>query len=251
MTRLYLDDERPTPPGWERVFTASEAIALLASKPIEEISFDHDLGAPEAGDGYQVAKWIEAQAWRRALPRLRWSVHSANPAGRRNIEAAMQAAERFWAEPPVRFERDDLSREPVRALIARHLQGMHESSPPESVHAFGLEKLKQPGVQLYSAWVGDALAGCGALKHLDAARGELKSMRVTDAWLGRGIGRAMLEHLLAEAKAQGLKTVWLETGTGPAFAPAHRLYERRGFERCARFGDYPDDPFSIFMKLAL
>lgn len=94
--KLYLDDERPTPEGWVRVFTAHEAIALLKTGTVDVISLDHDLGPPEAGDGYEVAKWIEAEAFAGTLKRLVWSVHSANPAGRRNIEAALQAAERFW-----------------------------------------------------------------------------------------------------------------------------------------------------------
>ena len=147
----------------------------------------------------------------------------------------------------MRFERDDLSRAPTRALIARHLAGMHASSPPESVHAFDLEKLRQPGVTFWSAWVGEEIAGCGALKVLDAERGELKSMRVADPFLGRGIGRAILEHLVGEARARGLRSLWLETGSAPAFAPALRLYESAGFRRCGPFGEYREDPFSVFM----
>ena len=96
MVKLFLDDERATPPGWERVFTAHECISRLERGDVETISLDHDLGPPEAGDGYEVAKWIEAQAFAGTLKRLAWSVHSANPAGRRNIEAAMRAADRFW-----------------------------------------------------------------------------------------------------------------------------------------------------------
>jgi len=152
---------------------------------------------------------------------------------------------------PVRFLLDDLSGAPTRTLIARHLAGMHANSPPESVHAFDVQKLRQPGVTFWSAWVGEALAGCGALKVLDAERGELKSMRVADAFLGQGIGRAILEHLLAEARARGLRTVWLETGSAPAFVPALRLYESAGFRRCGPFGDYRLDPFSVFMTREL
>ena len=153
--------------------------------------------------------------------------------------------------PPVQFLLDDLSGAPTRALIARHLAGMHANSPPESVHAFDVQKLRQPGVTFWSAWVGEALAGCGALKVLDAERGELKSMRVADAFLGQGIGRAILEHLLAEARARRLRTVWLETGSASAFVPALRLYESAGFRRCGPFGDYRLDPFSVFMTREL
>jgi len=147
----------------------------------------------------------------------------------------------------LRFLVDDLSGAPTRELIARHLAGMHANSPPESVHAFDVDRLKQPGVTFWSVWSGAELAGCGALKVLDAERGELKSMRVADRFLGKGIGRAMLDHLMNEARARGLRSLWIETGSAPAFVPALRLYESAGFERCGPFGDYREDPFSVFM----
>jgi putative acetyltransferase len=152
---------------------------------------------------------------------------------------------------PLRFHLDDLSGEPTRALIARHLTGMHANSPPESVHAFDIDKLRQPDVTFWSAWLGEEIAGCGALKRLDAQRGELKSMRVADAFLGRGVGRAMLEHLIAEARTRGMRSLWLETGSSAAFIPALRLYESAGFVRCGPFDGYTDDPFSVFMTRAL
>ncbi len=170
----------------------------------------------------------------------------------------------------LRFVQDDLSGEAVRALVERHLHGMRASSPPESVHAFDIEKLRAPGVVFWSAWVdepaaiaaadrnrGDAasvgsdLAAMGALKRLDATRGEIKSMRVADAYLGCGIGRAMLEHIVAQARAIGLTSLWLETGTTPDFAPARQLYRSAGFVDCGPFEDYGPDPFSAFMTRAL
>jgi putative acetyltransferase len=149
------------------------------------------------------------------------------------------------------FRLDDLTSPQTLALIAKHLQGMHASSPPESVHALGAQSLKDPGVELWAAWSGEALAGIGALKALDPTRGELKSMRVADGFLGRGVGRAMLDHLLARARARGFQSVWLETGSTPDFTPAHKLYESAGFTRCGPFGAYTEDPFSVFMTLAL
>ena len=146
---------------------------------------------------------------------------------------------------------DDLSGPAIRALIARHLGGMHENSPPESVHALGLEALKAPAITVWSAWVDDEIAGCGALKRLDDAQGEIKSMRVADAFLGKGIGRAILDHVVAEARRRGLASLWLETGSGEAFLPAIRLYESSGFARCGPFGDYVEDPFSVFMMRRL
>ncbi|HEY7800524.1 MAG TPA: GNAT family N-acetyltransferase [Hyphomonadaceae bacterium] len=147
----------------------------------------------------------------------------------------------------IQFRVDDLSGADTQALVARHLRGMYDNSPPESVHAFDLSKLKQPGVTFWSAWVGDEVVGIGALKRLDTQRGEIKSMRVADAWLGRGVGRAMLDHILSEARRMGMKSLWLETGSAGAFAPALKLYESAGFTRCEPFDGYVDDPFSVFM----
>lgn len=146
---------------------------------------------------------------------------------------------------------DDLSGAPTRALIARHLTGMHEHSPPESVHAFDIDKLRAPEVTFWSAWVGEALAGCGALKRLDDARGEIKSMRVADPFLGRGVGRALLLFILDQARARGMRRLLLETGSAAAFTPALRLYESAGFTRCGPFDGYVEDPFSIFMTREL
>jgi putative acetyltransferase len=125
---------------------------------------------------------------------------------------------------------------------------MHASSPPESVHAFDVDRLREPGMTFFSVWVGEEIAGCGALKSLGGDQGELKSMRVADAFLGQGIGRAILEFLTAEARRRGYRTLWLETGSAPAFVPALRLYESAGFRRCGPFGRYRPDPFSVFMS---
>jgi putative acetyltransferase len=140
----------------------------------------------------------------------------------------------------------------VIALLRRHLAGMHEHSPPESVHALDLSGLQRPDVSFWTAWDGDALLGCGALKQLDGAHGEIKSMRTADTALRMGVGAALLTHILAAARERGLTRLSLETGSGPAFEPATALYRRFGFEACGSFGDYPrDDPFSRFMTIAL
>lgn len=152
---------------------------------------------------------------------------------------------------PLRFLLDDLSGEPTRALITRHLAGMRANSPPDGVYAFEIDKLRAPDVSLWSAWSGEDIVGCGALKRIDARRGELKSMRVADPFLGQGVGRALLNHLIGEARGRGMESLWLETGSSPAFAPALRLYETSGFIRCGPFGDYTDNPFSVFMTLPL
>src|SRR5688572_7731907 len=147
----------------------------------------------------------------------------------------------------LKFLVDDLRGDAIRALVARHLHGMHESSPPESVHAFDIDGLLAPDVTFWSVWSADTLAGMGALKDLGDRRGELKSMRVADELLGRGIGRAILDHIVADARRRGMTSLWLETGSAPAFTPALRLYESAGFTRCGPFDGYVEDPFSIFM----
>jgi putative acetyltransferase len=152
---------------------------------------------------------------------------------------------------PLSIKADDLTGEAVRALIAFHLASMHRHSPPESVHALDVDRLRQPEVTFWSAWSGDALAGMGALKRIDDRQGEIKSMRVAEAFLGEGVGRAILDHIVAEAQAMGMTSLWLETGSAPAFVPAIRLYESAGFERCGPFEGYTADPFKIFMTRSI
>jgi putative acetyltransferase len=145
------------------------------------------------------------------------------------------------------FREENLSGAEIRALVATHLQGMADNSPPGTCFALDIDGLLQPGVTLWSAWDGDALVGMGALKTLQARNGELKSMRVDDRYLGKGAGRAILEHLIAQAQKRGLSALWLETGSSAGFAAALKLYERAGFRYCGPFADYGDNGFSRFM----
>lgn len=151
----------------------------------------------------------------------------------------------------IEFRIDDLSGAEIQALVRRHLAGMHENSPACSVHAFDLDRLRQPGVIFWSAWKDGELAGMGALKRIDAARGEIKSMRVVDGFLGKGVGRAILNHIITEARKAGITSLWLETGSAPAFKPALNLYESVGFTFCGPFDGYKEDPFSLFMTRAV
>jgi putative acetyltransferase len=150
---------------------------------------------------------------------------------------------------PLEIRDDDLTGSATRALIARHLAGMHEDSPPESVHALGIDALTGPGIRVWSAWYGGELAGVAALKRLDGERGELKSMRVDDRFLGLGVGRALLRRAIAAARVEGLASIWLETGSPDSFEPARRLYASEGFVVCGPFAPYVEDPFSVFMTL--
>jgi putative acetyltransferase len=148
-------------------------------------------------------------------------------------------------------ERDDLSRPQVHDLLREHLSNMHELSPPESVHALDLAKLRGPDITFWTAWDGPALLGCGALKEIDPAHGEVKSMRTPRSMRRRGAARAVLARIVEEARARGYARLSLETGSQDAFEPAWRLYESFGFTRCGPFGAYRPDPNSVFMTLAL
>lgn len=146
---------------------------------------------------------------------------------------------------------DDLSGAEIAALLRLHLDEMHHWSPPESVHAMPIERLRAPDVTFYSLWQGAQLAACGALKQIDPCHGELKSMRAHPDFRGRGAGRAVLDHLLGEARRRGYKRVSLETGRPEAFRPARALYAAKGFAECPPFADYVVDDFSICMTREL
>lgn len=146
---------------------------------------------------------------------------------------------------------DDFQHPAIHALLNEHLQNMYALSPPESVHALNLEKLRVPDITFWTAWEDDLLLGCGALKEIDRKHGEIKSMRTPIAHRRKGAGRAILAHIIEVAKARGYARLSLETGKAEAFTPAHKLYESFGFTYCGRFGDYPEDPNSVFMTLRL
>ena len=150
-----------------------------------------------------------------------------------------------------RIVEDDLSGAPIRALLERHFAGMLANSPPESCHFLDFDGLRAGGVTFWSIHKKGMLAGCGALKMLDGAHGEIKSMRTADAFLRRGVAARMLDHIIAEARVRGVERLSLETGSGAAFEPALALYRRHGFEDCGPFADYRPDPFSRFMTRRL
>jgi putative acetyltransferase len=146
---------------------------------------------------------------------------------------------------------DDLTGPEIRALLNEHFAGMLANSPKDSCHFLDFEGLKAPGVNFWSVWEGDQLLGCGAMREIDPAHGEVKSMRTHANHLRKGAGAAMLRHIIAVAKSRSYLRLSLETGSGPAFDAAHALYLRHGFSYCAPFADYTEDPFSRFMTLAL
>lgn len=139
----------------------------------------------------------------------------------------------------------------VQALLALHVEGMRGSSPPETVFVLDLRELDVPEIRLFAAWDGDNLLGIGALKELDTTSGEIKSMRTDPAHLRKGVGAAILQHLLALARSRGYRRVSLETGTSADFDSALALYLRKGFRPGPPFADYAESPHNQFLHLDL
>lgn len=146
---------------------------------------------------------------------------------------------------------DDLRGPEIAKLLQEHLDNMHALGPPESVHALDLQALRKPEITFWSAWEGRELAGCGALKALDAQHAEVKSMRTATPFLRKGVASQMLSHIIEEAQRRGYRRLSLETGTVAAFVPAQRLYSSFGFKTCGPFADYVEDVNSIFMTKEL
>jgi putative acetyltransferase len=146
---------------------------------------------------------------------------------------------------------DDLSGPEIRALLEEHLINMHQLSPPGSVHALGIDALRKPEITLWTAWSGDQLLGCGALKELNPAHAEIKSMRTSLAHRRKGVASALLSHIFEEARRRSYGRLSLETGSTLEFEPARKLYAGFGFTYCSPFADYRDDPNSVFMTRAL
>jgi putative acetyltransferase len=151
----------------------------------------------------------------------------------------------------LRIEQDDLSRPQVLALLEEHLRNMYELSPPDKVFAFDASKLRAPNVTFWTAWSGDVLMGCAALKELSSTEGEIKSMRTPSALRRSGAGRALLHHIIEVARSRAYCALHLETGAHAAFGPAQNLYRSAGFELCGPFGQYRDNGNSVFMSLLL
>ena len=139
----------------------------------------------------------------------------------------------------------------MQTLLADHLAGMHKNSPPDSVHALDLSGLQHPDVAVWTAWNAARLLGVGALKQLSPSTGEIKSMRTDSRHLRQGVGAALLDHIISEARRRGYRRLSLETGSGPGFEAALSLYRKRGFETGDAFGDYQSSAFNQFLHLDL
>ncbi|MEO1746777.1 MAG: GNAT family N-acetyltransferase [Pseudomonadota bacterium] len=147
----------------------------------------------------------------------------------------------------VTIKTDDLKGPEIASLLQRHLDHMHAITPAESVYALDIDGLRVPEIMFWSAWDGDDLVGCVALKDHGNGLGEIKSMHTLAERRGQGIARQLLETLMAEARARRMERLSLETGKTEHFKPAQELYRRYGFGETGPFADYTDDPHSFFM----
>jgi putative acetyltransferase len=145
----------------------------------------------------------------------------------------------------------DLTDQRIVDLLETHVTTALAQSPRESCHAFDVSGLQRPEVSFWAAWAGDDLLGVGALMDLGGGHGEVKSMHTAKAARGRGVGGAMVRHIVATAHERGFRRLSLETGSMDYFAPARALYARYGFSECGPFEGYRLDPNSVFMARAL
>ena len=150
------------------------------------------------------------------------------------------------------IEEGGLGEEDVEALLAHHFAEMRADSPPEACHVLSSQSLRSPNIRFFTARDADGeILGVGALQSIEAGHGEVKSMRTAPAALGRGVGRAILDRLVAEARAAGMTRLSLETGNSPLFDAANRLYLNSGFTRCEPFGCYKPTPFTHFYSRSI
>jgi putative acetyltransferase len=146
---------------------------------------------------------------------------------------------------------EDPRAEDVRELLATHLAFSRSVTPVEYSFAVDVDQLVDPRVTFFSARRAGQLVGVAALKRLDETHSEIKSMHTREAERGRGVGRALVEHILAFARGAGCRRVSLETGATEEFAAARSLYARVGFKPCAAFADYQPSPYNTFMTISL
>lgn len=155
------------------------------------------------------------------------------------------------ATEPTSIRKADLDDQRVIDLLVTHTTTARAQTGAGSAHALDLDSLRRPELSVWTIWRGDTLLGVGALKRISASEGEIKSMHTAAAARRQGIGRAMLAHIVAIARSEGLTRLNLETGSWPYFDPARAMYAELGFVECEPFGDYASDPNSVFMTRTL
>ena len=162
-----------------------------------------------------------------------------------------KSAVRIGRQPMITIAREHPVQDSLALLHQRHTADMHSETPPESIHMLPADALAAPGIAFFVMRKDGAAIGMGAYKRIDAGHAEIKSMHVLAEHRGGGLSRRMLDHLVAEARAEGFGRLSLETGVQPGFAAARALYVRAGFQECGPFEGYWDDPNSLFMTRAI
>jgi putative acetyltransferase len=151
----------------------------------------------------------------------------------------------------IRILPGDLDDPRVAALLRHHIASARAQTAPGSAHALDISGLRAPAIRVWTAWEDGTLLGTGALKRLSPGHGEVKSMHTAEAARRRGVGAAMLGHIISVARAEGMSRLSLETGSWEYFRPALALYRSHGFTECPPFADYAPDPNSVFLSLGL
>lgn len=149
----------------------------------------------------------------------------------------------------VRVQVEDPASPAARELIERLDEYQAGLYPAESNHLLPVESLRQPNVTFLTASMDGEIAGCGAFVNQGGEYAEIKRMFVLPEFRGLKLGRRILEELESLARASGLELARLETGVHQS--EALLLYEKAGYQRRGPFGDYPEDPLSVFMEKRL
>ncbi len=139
----------------------------------------------------------------------------------------------------------------VDKLLRKHFIELRSVSPAGSTHVLDIDGLKDPSIKFWSLWENEKLMGCGALKFLNENHGEFKSIRVANQYRGKGYGKRIINHLIAEAKELKIKKISIETGSGEFFKSARNLFKNFGFKKCEPFSHYKTDPNSCYMTLEI
>jgi putative acetyltransferase len=151
--------------------------------------------------------------------------------------------------PEIQIARERPDTPDATALVTELEAGLAARYPDESRHGFSVEQLARQGVHFFVLRADGVAAACGGILFVDGEYGEIKRMYVRPRFRGRGLGRRILEHLAAHARASGITLLRLETGVDQLEAIG--LYESMGFRRCPPFGPYRDDPLSPCYELRM
>ena len=139
----------------------------------------------------------------------------------------------------------------VNELLNKHFIELRSVSPKGSTHVLDIPGLKIPSIKFWSLWENENLIGCGALKFLEDNHGEFKSIRISDKYRNKGLGKKIIDYLIEEAIKLNIKKISIETGTGIFFEPARKLFKKCGFKPCDPFAHYKEDPNSCYFTLDL